>query len=184
MGLFKNLIAKIRHKKAEKAAQQIQETTQIAKVDQKTFDQGLKKSGGVFKSALDDLVKQHRKVDAAMLESIEEMLIGFDVGTGATMKIMQAIEDEIKYQNVTDASLVKQIIIDKIFVYYIQDTVIENGLKLTKGETNVILVSGVNGVGKTTSIAKIAHYLLDKGMSVCLVAGDTFRAGAVEQLAI
>ncbi len=184
MGFFKNLINKIRHKKAEKTAEKIQETTQIAQVDQKTFDEGLKKSGGVFKSALDDLVKEHKKVDAAMLESIEEMLIGFDVGTGATTKIMQAIEDEIKFQNVEDASLVKQIIIDKIFVYYIQDTIIDNGLNLKQGETNVILVSGVNGVGKTTSIAKIAHYLLDKGMKVCLVAGDTFRAGAVEQLNI
>lgn len=184
MGLFKNLINRIREKKAEKAANKIKATTQIAQVDQKTFDQGLKKSGGVLKSALNDLIKQHRKVDESMLESIEEMLIGFDVGTGATTKIMQAIEDEIKYQNVDNPELVKQIIIDKIFVYYIQDTIIENGLNLKVGDTNVILVSGVNGVGKTTSIAKIAHYLLDKGMKVCLVAGDTFRAGAVEQLAI
>lgn len=184
MGFLKNLINKIRHKKAEKTAEQIEQTTQIAQVEQKTFDKGLKKSGGVFKSALDNLVKEHRKVDASMLESIEEMLISFDVGTGATTKIMQAIEEEIKFQNVEDASLVKQIIIDKIFVYYIQDTIIDNGLNLKQGETNVILVSGVNGVGKTTSIAKIAHYLLDKGMKVCLVAGDTFRAGAVEQLDI
>ena len=184
MGFFKNLINKIRNKKAKKTAQAIEQTTQIAQTNQKTFDEGLKKSGGVLKTALDDLVKKHIKVDQALLESIEEMLISYDVGTGATNKIMQAIEDEIKFQNVDSVDLVKQIIIDKIFVYYIQDSVIDNGLALKQGETNVILVSGVNGVGKTTSIAKIAHYLLAKGMKVCLVAGDTYRAGAVEQLQI
>ena len=184
MGFFKNLINKIRNKKAKKTAQAIEQTTQIAQTNQKTFDEGLKKSGGVLKTALDDLVKKHIKVDQALLESIEEMLISYDVGTGATNKIMQAIEDEIKFQNVDSVDLVKQIIIDKIFVYYIQDSVIDNGLALQQGETNVILVSGVNGVGKTTSIAKIAHYLLAKGMKVCLVAGDTYRAGAVEQLQI
>ena len=83
-------------KKAEKTAAKIQQTTQIANVNQKTFDKGLKKSSGVFKSALDSLVQQHKKVDVSMLESIEEMLISFDVGTGATPKIMKAIEDEIK----------------------------------------------------------------------------------------
>lgn len=184
MGFLKNLINKIRQKKAEKTAKKIEQTTQVANLDQKTFDEGLKKSGGVLKTAIDDLVKKHAKVDQNLLDSIEEMLISFDVGTGATTKIMQAIEDEIKFQNVVDPKLVKQIIVDKIFVYYIQDSVVENGLNLKQGETNVILVSGVNGVGKTTSIAKIAHYLLDKGMKVCVVAGDTFRAGAVEQLDI
>ena len=136
MGFLKNLISKIKHKKAEKTAAKIEQTTQIAQVDQKTFDQGLKKSGGVLKTALDDLVKQHKKVDAAMLESIEEMLIGFDVGTGATKKIMLAIEDEIKYQNVNDPKLVKQIIIDKIFIYYIQDSILDNDLEHLKNITN------------------------------------------------
>ena len=184
MGFLKNLINKIKNRKSKKTAEAIEQTTQIAQTDQTKFDEGLKKSGGVLKTALDDLVKKHIKVDQTLLDSIEEMLIGYDVGTGASTKIMQAIEDEIKFQNVDSVELVKQIIIDKIFVYYIQDTVIENGLNLKQGETNVILVSGVNGVGKTTSIAKIAHYLLDKGMKVCLVAGDTYRAGAVEQLQI
>ena len=184
MGFFRNLINKIRKNKSEKTAKQIQQTTQIANTDQKTFDEGLKKSGGVLKSALDELTKKHIKVDQDLLDSIEEMLIGYDVGTGATSKIMQAIEDEIKFQNVDNLQLVKQIIIDKIFVYYIQDTIVDNGLNLKNGETNVILVSGVNGVGKTTSIAKIAHYLLNMNKTVCLVAGDTYRAGAVEQLQI
>lgn len=184
MGWLKNLIAKIKHKKAEKAAKKIEAKTQIAQIDQKTFDKGLKKSNGAFQEAINDLVKQKTKVDENLLESIEEMLIGFDVGTGATKKIMQAIEDEIKYQNVNDPKLVKQIIVDKIFVYYIQDSIIDNGLNIKQGETNVILVSGVNGVGKTTTIAKLAKLMLDKKMSVCLIAGDTFRAGAVEQLDI
>jgi len=184
MGWIKNLIGKIRAKKAEKAANKIKATTQIAETNQTTFDKGLKKSNGAFANAIDELVKANTKVDQDLLDSIEEMLIGFDVGTGATYKIVQAIEDEIKYQNVSDPKLIKQIIVDKIFVYYIQDSIIDNGLNLKQGETNVILISGVNGVGKTTTIAKIAKLLQNKNMSVCLVAGDTFRAGAVEQLDI
>jgi len=94
---------------------------------------------------------------------------------------MEAIEDEIKYQKVNDVELVKQIIVDKLLVYYIQDSIVDTNVKLKEG-TNVLLVSGVNGVGKTTSIAKLANYFKNQDKSVALIAADTYRAGAVEQL--
>lgn len=182
MSWIKNLVNKIKGKKS--VSEEIEKTTQIGQSEQSKFDQGLRKSSNVFKAAIDEIVKDKTKVDQALIDNIEEMLISLDVGTGATYKIMDAIVDEIKYQNVVDPELVKQIIIDKIFVYYIQDTIIDSTLNIKKGETNVVLISGVNGVGKTTSIAKITKYLLAAKYSVCLVAGDTFRAGAVEQLDI
>lgn len=88
------------------------------------------------------------------------------------------------YQKVNDPDLIKSIIIDKIFIYYIQDTEINTAINLKENQTNVVLVVGVNGVGKTTSIAKITKKFIDENKKVLLVAGDTFRAGAVEQLKV
>ena len=182
MSWIKKIVSKIKGKKS--VSEEIEKTTQVGQSDQKKFDQGLKKSSNVFKAALDQIIKNKRKVNQNLIDDIEDLLISLDIGTSATQKIMDAIIDEIKFQNVEDAELIKQIIVDKIFVYYIQDTIIDSALNIKKGETNVILVSGVNGVGKTTSIAKITKYLLDAKYSTCLIAGDTFRAGAVEQLNI
>ncbi|EGZ30839.1 signal recognition particle-docking protein FtsY [Malacoplasma iowae 695] len=98
------------------------------------------------------------------------------------MKIVDAIRDEINFQNVKDPKLIKEIIVDKIFTYYIQDTNVNTFLNVKNDRTNVILVTGVNGVGKTTSIAKIANKFKKEKKKILLVAGDTFRAGAVEQL--
>lgn len=180
MSVFKNLLDKIKNKKS--ISKQIAKTTQIGLSEQKKFDEGLNKSSNIIKNAINDLIINKKTIDQNLLDDIEDMLISFDIGTSSTKKIIEAISSEIKYQNVTDLKLIKQIIIDKLFLYYIQDTIIDNDLNLVKDETNVILVSGVNGVGKTTSIAKLAHHLLNAGYKTCLVAGDTFRAGAIEQL--
>lgn len=180
MGFLKNLINKIRNRR--KLANDIAKTTQIGQSDQKKFDIGLKKASGGLKSAIDEVVKQHVTIDQNLLNKIEEMLLSYDVGTNTTFKIMQAIEEEIKYQNVENINLIKQIIIDKILVYYIHDSIIDNNLNIKDDQTNVILISGANGVGKTTTIAKLAKWLLKSNKSVCLIAGDTYRAGALEQL--
>jgi fused signal recognition particle receptor len=153
-------------------------------IEQKKFDEGLKKSSNSLKNSINELAKKYRKVDQKMIDEIEEILLMYDIGFHSTKKILNAIVEEIKIQNINDGELIKQIIIDKLFVYYIQDTDIDIELKLKEKTTNVILVSGVNGVGKTTSIAKLAHFLKKQKMSVCLIAADTFRAGAVKQLEI
>jgi fused signal recognition particle receptor len=123
-------------------------------------------------------------VDENIGEQIEELLISYDVGTAACQKVLTAILDEIKLQKINSPEIIKQIIIDKLLVYYIQDSNVDTNLRITKGTSNVILVAGVNGVGKTTSIAKLTNYFVKQGLKVCLVAGDTFRAGAVAQLEI
>ncbi|MDE5553353.1 MAG: signal recognition particle-docking protein FtsY [Malacoplasma sp.] len=194
MGFLKKLINKIRGKKdtIEDLSEKIQEKnienkTEIYKQEsekQKKFDEGLRKSSTNLSKAIAEIAKNYREIDDTLYENIEELLISYDVGVTATTKIVDAIKDEINYQNVKDPKLVKEIIVDKIFTYYIQESEVNTFLNIRKDRTNVILVTGVNGVGKTTSIAKIAYKFIKDKKKVLMVAGDTFRAGAVEQLKI
>jgi fused signal recognition particle receptor len=178
-----SLINKIKCLFSKKISDQIKDKNKENEiVHQKKFDSGLKHSSSKINNAINDIAKNFRKLDQNLIDDIEDALISFDIGTAATKKILSSIIEEIKLQNVADGSLIKQIILDKLFVYYIQDTNINSELNLKKDECNVILVSGVNGVGKTTSIAKIANFLKNIGYTVCLIAADTFRAGAVAQL--
>ncbi len=188
MGFFKKIFSKFSNKKddvAEKISQKNDENRIFKASDnQKKFDEGLRKSSSTLNEAIIDLVTKHKSINFEFYESLEELLIMYDVGYVATTKIVKSIEEEVNYRQVKDPSLIKQILIDKIFTYYIQDTDINTNINLFDNKTNVVLVVGVNGVGKTTSIAKITKYFVDKNKKVLLVAGDTFRAGAVEQLKI
>lgn len=189
MGFLKKLIDKIKGKKtlSEKIEQKnIENKAEVyvkqESVSQKKFDDGLKKSSSNLSQAIAEISKKYKEVDESLYESVEELLISYDVGVTATMKIVDAIRDEVNFQNVKDPKLIKEIIVDKIFTYYIQDTNVNTFLNVKNDRTNVILVTGVNGVGKTTSIAKIANKFKKDNKKILLVAGDTFRAGAVEQL--
>ena len=195
LGFFKKLVNKITGKKEgsiENLSQKIEEKNVEKQVEileqppekQKKFDEGLKKSSSTLSKAITEIVKKFKKVDESLYENIEELLLSYDVGVVATNKITDSIRDEITYQNVEDPKLIKEIIVDKIFTYYIQDTDTNTFLDIKKDRTNIILIMGVNGVGKTTSIAKIANRFVKQNKKVLLVAGDTFRAGAVEQLKI
>lgn len=194
-GFVKKLINKIKGKKessienlSEKIEEKVVENqSQIYEQPpekQKKFDEGLKKSSTTLSQAIVEISKKFKEVDETLYENIEELLISYDVGVVATTKILEAIRDEITFQNVKDPKLIREIIVDKIFTYYIQDTDVNTFLDIKKDRTNIILVMGVNGVGKTTSIAKIANRFVKEKKKVLLVAGDTFRAGAVEQLRI
>lgn len=189
MGFLKKLIDKIKGKKtlSEKIEQKnIENKAEVyvkqESVSQKKFDDGLKKSSSNLSQAIAEISKKYKEVDESLYESVEELLISYDVGVTATMKIVDAIRNEVNFQNVKDPKLIKEIIVDKIFTYYIQDTNVNTFLNVKNDRTNVILVTGVNGVGKTTSIAKIANKFKKDNNKILLVAGDTFRAGAVEQL--
>lgn len=189
MGFLKKLIDKIKGKKtlSEKIEQKnIENKAEVyvkqESVSQKKFDDGLKKSSSNLSQAIAEISKKYKELDESLYESVEELLISYDVGVTATMKIVDAIRDEVNFQNVKDPKLIKEIIVDKIFTYYIQDTNVNTFLNVKNDRTNVILVTGVNGVGKTTSIAKIANKFKKDNKKILLVAGDTFRAGAVEQL--
>lgn len=167
-------------------AKQVQQKNaeQSDHIKQEKFDKGLHKSSNQLNDSINKLVKNFHRIDEETIDAIEEAILSFDVGPASTQKILDAIVEEIKYQNVSDTNLIKEIIVDKLFTYYIQNTDINTELNIARDKFNVVLVTGANGVGKTTSIAKMAYKYKQLGYNVCLVAGDTFRAGAVEQLKI
>ena len=187
MGLFQKIISKFNNSSINKVTNEIikkNDENRIFKFknNQKKFDKGLHKSSSRLNDAIFSLFQNYNNKNFDLYDAIEELLITYDVGYVATNKILKSIQDEINYRNVNDPNLIKEILIDKIFTYYIQDSDVNTNINLFDNRTNTVLVVGSNGVGKTTSIAKIAKYFVDKNKKVLLIAGDTFRAGAVEQL--
>ena len=142
--------------------------------------QGLNKTKESFNEKINNVFKNFRKVDEDLLEELEEALIMSDVGMETSMKIIENLRDKIKTDKIEDADLVKQALREQI--EEILDSV-DSDLKL-ETKPSVILFVGVNGVGKTTSIGKIANNLRKEGKKVIVAAADTFRAAAVEQLEV
>ena len=141
--------------------------------------QGLKKTQDAIFGQINDIFKNFVKVDEEMLEELEEVLIASDVGYSITEEIIEQLRDTLKTKHITDPEEARLELIN-----IIEETIGENeGLNLSSSPS-VILVIGVNGVGKTTSIAKIANCLKNEGKSVVLAAADTFRAAAIDQLEI
>lgn len=150
----------------------------------KKYDAGLEKSRLTFGQRLNALFANFRSVDEAFFDDVEEMLIEADVGYETAMKIADELRDEVKLRNVKKPEAVSQAIVEKLVDLYGQEGQAEdNQLHFApQGELTVFLFVGVNGAGKTTSIGKFAHQLEKAGKKVLLAAGDTFRAGAIEQL--
>ena len=142
--------------------------------------QGLNKTKTSFEEKMNNVFSKFRKVDEELLEELEEALIMSDVGVETSTKIIAGLRDKIKKQNIQDEEGVRQALREEI--QNVLDSV-DNGLKL-ETTPSIILVVGVNGVGKTTSIGKIANRLKKDGKKVVIAAADTFRAAAVEQLEI
>lgn len=185
MGIFSKIKEALSLKKKNKVSTQIQKKQEENSViKQEKFDQGLKKSSNFIQDSLNEIAKSYVRVDEQLIEKIENFLLQFDIGYASVHKILDSIVEEIKFQKVNDPKLIKEIIVDKLFIYYIQDTDVNSVINIIPDKPNVILVTGVNGVGKTTSIAKLANKFIKEGLKVGLVAADTFRAGAVEQLSI
>lgn len=148
------------------------------------YDKGLKKSRRTFGQRLNQLFANFRTVDEDFFEEVEETLIGADVGFDAAMKIADQMRDEVKLQNAKKPKDVQNVIIEKLVNLYDEAGENENhALNLQPGLT-VMLFVGVNGVGKTTSIGKMAYEYRMAGKKVLLAAADTFRAGAIDQLAV
>lgn len=189
-GFFQKLINKFKDQKPN--FQKIitaQNAIQEAKANQgqpttTQFNQSLKKSASVFATFMQEIAQEFKVVDQKFINQLEDVLISFDLGPSLSQKILTQIINEIKYHNVTHPHLIKEIVVDQIFIHYIQDAIIDTELKIVPGRTNIILVMGANGVGKTTTIAKLANLIKKMGQSVLLVAADTFRAAAVEQLKV
>ena len=141
---------------------------------------GLSKTKSSFDEKVNNVFSNFRKVDEELLEELEEALIMSDVGVETSTKIISNLRDRIKKENLKDAEEVKAALRNEIKEIFDR---VDNSLKLNT-KPSIILVVGVNGVGKTTSIGKIANNLKEEGKKVVIAAADTFRAAAVEQLEI
>lgn len=148
------------------------------------FREGLEKSRANFQAQLNNLLAHYRKVDEDFFEALEEMLIQADVGFNTVMELVDELRMEAKRQNITETEDLREVIVEKIVEIYHQEDEHSEEMNLEDDRLNVILMVGVNGVGKTTTIGKLAHRYKAQGKKVMLAAGDTFRAGAIEQLEV
>lgn len=149
------------------------------------FKLGLAKTRDSFTSKVNDLVARYRKVDEDFFEELEEVLLQADVGFETVMELMDKLRFEVQRKNIKDTEGIQAIISEKLVEIYEagEENIAELNMQ-PDGELTVILFVGVNGVGKTTTIGKLAHRLKSQGKSVVLAAGDTFRAGAIDQLQV
>lgn len=148
------------------------------------FRAGLEKSRENFQEQLNNLIARYRKVDEDFFEALEEMLITADVGFNTVMELVEELRTEAQRRNISETEDLREVIVEKIVEIYHQDDEHSEIMNTENEGLNVILMVGVNGVGKTTTIGKLAHRYQAEGKKVMLAAGDTFRAGAIEQLKI
>ena len=146
------------------------------------YQAGLDKSRRNFTDHINDLAARYREIDDDYFEELENVLIMADVGVEMVMNIVDEIKKEVRRQNISDPKQINDLIVDKMFVIYANQGYMTTKLNIDNEGLNVILMVGVNGVGKTTTIAKLANLLQKEGKKVMLAAGDTFRAGAIKQL--
>ena len=146
---------------------------------------GLDKSSETFSDRINELAARFREINDEYFEELENILIMADVGVSMVMKIVSEIKAEVRIQNITDPREINDIIVDKMFVIYANESVMSTKINYSAEGLTVILMVGVNGAGKTTTIGKLAHRIVhDEGKKVIVAAGDTFRAGAIDQLAV
>ncbi len=157
-------------------------TKKEEKEDLKIYDKGLTKSRDNFVSKLINITNKYNKITEEFFNELEEILIMADLGVNTVMKFMDKLRDRVKEEKIDDPKMLKEIIVDELFIIYVNEDIIVNKINYAKEGPTVILFVGVNGVGKTTSIAKIAAKEIEKGKKVLMVGADTFRAGAVKQL--
>ena len=166
----------------EEANQAIEETPQVQETEQEKYDRSLKKTRTGFGARLNAFFANFRSVDEEFFEELEELLIMSDVGVQVASNLTEELRYEAKLENAKKPDALRRVIIEKLVELYEKDGIYNENINFQDGLT-VMLFVGVNGVGKTTSIGKLAHRYKQAGKKVMLVAADTFRAGAVAQLA-
>ncbi|AZG68525.1 signal recognition particle-docking protein FtsY [Mycoplasma struthionis] len=194
MGFWNNLKEKLFGTKEERIAKKqekiaLKEQKQIKKELEKqnklgNYVAGLAKSSDSFTESIKQLQNKHNKIDEEFFEDLEEILIMSDISMKLVSIIIDECKNEVKKENIQDPKLINEIIADKLFTIYANNSILDTTLNVENNRINVILVVGVNGSGKTTSISKISKMLINEGKKVLIAAGDTFRAAAVEQLEI
>ncbi|MBJ2311344.1 signal recognition particle-docking protein FtsY [Enterococcus faecium] len=161
-----------------------EEKTEEVEVQEK-YDKGLEKTRKTFGERMNELFANFRTVDEDFFEELEETLIGTDVGFETAIRITEALRQEVKLRNAKKSAEVQNAIIEKLVDLYEAEGINEvNELNIQEDGLTVILFVGVNGVGKTTSIGKLAHQFKNEGKKVLMAAADTFRAGAIDQLVV
>ena len=174
MGLFNKLKDIFKSKeKEEKISEEV-----------KKYDEGLEKTRNEFVSKLNLLGIKYTKVNEEYFEELENLLIMADIGVKTVMDFIDRLRKRVKGENITDTKYLNEVIVDELFIIYVNNESITDKINMNEDGPTVILMVGVNGVGKTTTIAKLAHKYKSEGKRVMMIAGDTFRAGAVEQLRI
>ncbi|WHY93571.1 signal recognition particle-docking protein FtsY [Neobacillus cucumis] len=158
-------------------------TKQADSVTEK-FKEGLTKTRDSFSGKVNDLVARYRKVDEDFFEELEEILIQADVGFETVMELIDELKMEVKRRNIQDPKEVQSVISEKLVDIYNAGEGLSSELNIQPEGLTVILFVGVNGVGKTTTIGKLGHKFKSEGKKVLMAAGDTFRAGAIEQLEV
>jgi fused signal recognition particle receptor len=146
------------------------------------FKEGLSKTRTAFVEKVEELITRRKKIDEQFYEELEEILIGADVGVNTVMQLIDELRAEVKKRKIEDAADLQPVLSEKLIELMKGDD--HAGLRMAPSGITVILFVGVNGVGKTTTIGKLAHKFKSEGKSVLLAAGDTFRAGAIEQLEV
>jgi len=146
------------------------------------YDKGLEKTRKEFVSELSKLSKKYKNIDDNYFEELEDILIMADIGINTVVSFVDRLKVRVKTERIESAEILKDIIIDELFIMYVSNNIIDSKIHYAESGPTVLLFVGVNGVGKTTTIGKMANKLTQEGKKVLLVAGDTFRAGAIEQL--
>ncbi len=173
-----SFFSKLKDKFIKKEEKEVKEEKESLEV----YDKGLTKSRNTFSSRLLDLTNRYSKVNEEYFEELEEILIMADIGVNTVMNFMEKLRKRVKDEKITDPEFLKEVIVDELFIIYVSGEVLSTNLKRSDSNPTVYLFVGVNGVGKTTTIAKLASKEKEKNRKVLLIAGDTFRAGATKQL--
>lgn len=146
------------------------------------YEKGLSKTRKEFISQLNNLSNKYKFIDENYFEDLENILIMADIGVNTVMNFVDKLKKRVKEEKISDSKMLKDVIIDELFIMYVDNGILNSKINYNSDGPTVILFVGVNGVGKTTTIGKIASKLKNEGKKVLLVAADTFRAGAIEQI--
>ena len=174
MGIFDKLKQSVSNKSKE----------EVKDSEVESYSKGLEKTRNEFVSKLNVLGIKYTKIDDAYFEELEQILIMADIGVNTVENFLDRLKSRVKKENITDTKYLNEVIVDELFIIYVNGENITDKINIAKEGPTVILMVGVNGVGKTTTIGKLAYKYHNEGKKVMLIAADTFRAGAVEQLKV
>lgn len=174
MGLFDKIKSII---KGKENTESVLEKEEVA-----TYEKGLEKTREEFVSKLNVLGIKYTKVNEEYFEELEQILIMADIGVNTVMSFIDRLRKRVKEEHIENANDLKEVIVDELFLIYVNEESLSDKITMASEGPTVILFVGVNGVGKTTTIAKLAHKYHEEGKKVMMIGADTFRAGAVPQL--